>query len=123
MLTVQSSEKADAAKCAFCERPGHGVHKCRRFMEKSVAERIKFVQMNKLCFGCLKPGHRSENCEDRSVCEKCQKKHPSCLHEDRTKEAKRTLQSDQSKDKLKERKPELMQNKETTSEATSNRVI
>ncbi|XP_073667523.1 uncharacterized protein [Paramisgurnus dabryanus] len=123
VLTVQSSERADASKCAFCERSGHGIHKCRKFMEKNVAERIKFVQMSKLCFGCLKPGHRSKHCENRSACEKCQKKHPSCLHEDRIKEAKRTPQSDQSKDKLMERKPESMQMKETTSEATSNRVI
>lgn len=123
VLTVQSREKADAAKCTFCERPGHGIHKCRKFMEKTVAERVKFVQMNKLCFGCLKPGHHSKNCEDRSVCEKCQKQHPSCLHENRIKEAKRTPQSGQSKEKLKERNPELVQNKDTASEATSNRVI
>ncbi|XP_052445763.1 uncharacterized protein LOC127987458 [Carassius gibelio] len=123
VLTVQSRERVDAVKCTFCERLGHSIHKCRKFMEKNVAERVKFVQMNKLCFGCLNPGHHSKNCEDRSVCEKCQKKHPSCLHEDRIKEAKRTPQSGQSKEKLKERNPELVQNKDSVSEVTSNRVI
>lgn len=123
VLTVQSREKTDTAKCTFCERPGHGMHKCRKFMEKNVAERVKFVQIKKLCFGCFKPGHHSKNCYYRSVCEKCQKKHPSCLHEDHSKEVKRTPQSGQSKEKLKERNPELVQNKETSREATSNRVL
>lgn len=63
VLTVQSSKNINVAKCAFFEKSGHGIHKCRKFAEKNVTERIKFVQINKLCFGCLKPGHRSKNCE------------------------------------------------------------
>ncbi len=58
VLAVHSSDK-----------PGHAIHKCWRFTEKNVSERIKFVQMIKLCFGCLKPGHHSKNCDDRSVCD------------------------------------------------------
>ncbi len=78
---------------------GHAIHKCWRFTEKNVSERIKFVQMSKLCFGCLKLGHRSKNCEDRSICETCKKKHPTCLHEDRTKETKKFPKSEQTKEK------------------------
>ncbi len=76
-----------------------------------------------LCFGCLKPGHRSKNCEDRNVCETCKKKHPTCLHEDRTKETKKFPNSDQTKEKSQERNQRLTQNKETTGDATSNRVV
>lgn len=71
MLAVQCSDKTDAENCAFCEKPGHALHKCRSFKEKNKAERIKFVQINKLCFGYLKSGHRSKNCDDRSTCEIC----------------------------------------------------
>ncbi len=112
VLAVHSSDK-----------PGHAIHKCWRFTEKNVSERIKFVQMSKLCFGCLKPGHRSKNCDDRSVCETCKKKHPTCLHEDRTKETKKFPKSEQTNEKSQERNQRLTQNKETTGDATSNRVV
>lgn len=67
VLAVQPREKTDA-KCAFCDKPGHAIHKCQKFTGKNVAERIKFVQINKLHFGWLKPGHRSKDYEDISVC-------------------------------------------------------
>ncbi|KAG1925178.1 hypothetical protein F2P79_025715 [Pimephales promelas] len=43
------------------------------FMDKTISERIKFVQGMKLCFGCLKPGHRSKECESRKICDTVRK--------------------------------------------------
>lgn len=65
------------------------------------------MKANKLCFGCLKAGHHSKNCERRSVCETCKGKHPTCLHEDRPK---------------KER-TEFKETRETPVEATANGVV
>ncbi len=45
VLAVHSSEKTDA-KCAFCDKSGHAIHKCWRFTDTNVSERIKFVQMS-----------------------------------------------------------------------------
>lgn len=49
----------------------------------SVERLWKFVQSEKLCFVCLTAGHNSKVCTSRSVCEKCGKHHPTCLHQDR----------------------------------------
>ena len=131
VLASTSEEKIDA-KCVFCEKPNHGIHTCRKFMAKSVAERVKFVQTNRLCFGCLKSGHHSKNCETKSVCDTCKRKHPTCLHEDRTKDDGKKEQKDDkrkesekhSKDKERSKdKTESKQTEETASEATSLRVV
>ncbi|XP_065140047.1 uncharacterized protein [Paramisgurnus dabryanus] len=81
-FTTSSSEKTSII-CVFCKRYGHTLHKCRKIMERPVEERLKFVQAEKLCFGCLKTGHNSKVCPARSVCDKCEKCHPTCLHQDR----------------------------------------
>lgn len=128
MLVVSSEENQDSKGCVFCEKLNHGIHTCRRFMDKLVAERVKFVQMKRLCFGCLKPGHHSKNCERRSVCDACKRKHPTCLHEDRVKEDKRKEQRDDERKESgkhsKEReRTESKRTNDISKEATSNRVV
>ncbi len=81
-FTTSSSERT-SIMCVFCKRHGHTLHKCHKIMERPVEERLKFVQSEKLCFGCLKAGHNSKGCTSRSVCEKCERYHPTCLHQDR----------------------------------------
>ncbi|XP_051816280.1 uncharacterized protein LOC127537608 [Acanthochromis polyacanthus] len=128
VLASSSAETPEVKACVFCEKSNHGIHTCRRFMDKSIRERVKFVQMKKLCFGCLKSGHHSKNCEKRSVCDTCKKKHPTCLHEDRAKEdGKKEHWDGEQKEggkhvKLKER-TEVKQTDEMPSEATSHRVV
>lgn len=92
-------------------------------MEKPVEERVKFVQLEKLCFGCLKIGHNSKACTSRSVCDLCGKGHPTCLHQDHgkrdQKQAVRNKQerSNENKDKKQQSGPIEAQ------QATSNRVV
>ena len=122
-------QKGDAKVCMFCEKSNHGIQTCRKFMERSVTERVKYVQTNKLCFGCLKPGHHSKNCERRSVCNVCKGKHPTCLHEDRTK-ADGKYQVDRQRESgkhLKEKEgpkewTESKESSEISNMATSNQV-
>lgn len=132
VLASSSEENPDARGCVFCEKSNHSIHTCRRFMDKLIAERVRFVQTKKLCFGCLKPGHYSKNCERRSVCDTCKKKHPTCLHEGRAKEdGKKEHRDDARKEsgkhsKEKERSKERTESKqtdETSSEAISHRVV
>ncbi len=49
-LTTSTSEKP-VITCIFCRKTGHIVHKCNKLMDKSVSDKIKFVQAEKLCFG------------------------------------------------------------------------
>ncbi|XP_028261477.1 uncharacterized protein LOC114435739 [Parambassis ranga] len=127
VLTSNSEEASDTKSCIFCERSTHSLHTCRKFMERSVAERVKFVQNKKLCFGCLKAGHHSKNCAQRNICDVCKGKHPTCLHEDRTKEDKRETQRDNEKKESGKHSKDKERSKERTdikqAEATSNQVV
>ena len=69
--------------CTFCTKTGHQPDVCMKFLEQSTENRLSFVKENKLCFGCLKKGHISSECRRRLVCSTCNKKHPTCLHEER----------------------------------------
>ncbi|XP_065109942.1 uncharacterized protein [Paramisgurnus dabryanus] len=123
-FTTNSSEKTNPV-CVFCKRHGHFLHKCRKFMEKPVEERVKFVYSEKLCFGCLKIGHSSKHCISRSVCEKCGKHHPTCLHQDWGEKPRcegRQMQSTVSQGSA-ESKCEQPNDYLETSLAISNRVI
>lgn len=112
--TAQSS----IPSCVFCEIKGHVLAKCRKFVEKTVQDCVKFVQSEKLCFGCLKTGHHSRKCDIRHTCERCQKRHPTCLHDDKFKEHQRSAppkEDDNSRNKV--------DIKEIAATATTNRVI
>ncbi|XP_068707655.1 uncharacterized protein [Montipora foliosa] len=56
-----------------------------KFLEQSTENRLSFVKENNLCFGCLRKGHISSECRRRLVCSTCNKKHPTCLNEERDK--------------------------------------
>ncbi|KAL4004275.1 signal-regulatory protein delta [Sarotherodon galilaeus] len=115
VFTTNTTEK-NISTCMFCKKTGHVLHKCRRLTARPVADRVKFIQGEKLCFGCLSPGHQSKNCSNRMVCDTCSKRHPTCLHEDRSKQ-----QENDETSCSKERK--LQSPQDTIQETTSNRVV
>nr|XP_023667350.1 uncharacterized protein LOC111843758 [Paramormyrops kingsleyae] len=121
-LTTLSEEKT-ALTCMFCKKPKHTLQKCRSFLEKTVTDRVKFVQSERLCFGCLKPGHLSKGCDNRSVCERCNKRHPTCLHEERGKEAQNPLQDQKTANKERPNQNSHPLTQEGKITATTNRVI
>ena len=51
----------------------------RKVQKLSVRERAELIKVRKLCFNCLRPGHRSEDC-DGSKCKQCGRKHHTLLH-------------------------------------------
>ncbi|XP_055499365.1 uncharacterized protein LOC129701946 [Leucoraja erinacea] len=99
VLVTNSDEKAVATSCVFCEREGHSLHKCYKFMDETVSERVKFVQERKLCFGYLKSGHHSKECENRIICNTCERRHPTCLHNNCTKEGRMLTRPDEARDR------------------------
>lgn len=109
-LTTSSDENT-VLTCILCKKNWHSLHNCRKFMEQAVPDRIKYIQAQKLCFGCLETGHQSRSCHSRSVCEVCKKQHPTGLHEERT-----------NQERYKERLQPTQQEERTTA-AISNRVI
>nr|XP_054604914.1 uncharacterized protein LOC107372912 [Nothobranchius furzeri] len=123
-LNTSSNEKTFVT-CLFCKKPGHTLHKCRKMMEISVEERVKFVKAENLCFGCLKYGHNSKNCKSRSVCDRCQKPHPSCLHQDREKgdKEKRAKNKQQPTNHNQETEKVSEAQEQESQQVTSNRVL
>lgn len=81
--------QSSSSSCVFCTRTGNVLAKCIKFTEKTVQDRVKFVQAEKLCFGFLKTGHHSRRSDNQSTRERCQKRHPTCLHDDKFQEHKR----------------------------------
>ena len=117
--------------CLFCKKNGHTLQKCRNLRDKPISDRITFIQAEKLCFGCLKLGHHSKSCNSRSVCDVCSKRHPTCLHEERSKEQQTQPRTERNTSKEKPRPSQERNNESTQSTqhqgvftaATANRVL
>ena len=62
-----------------CCNGAHKLHLCPKFKQLSVPNRAEFVKMKKLCFNCLRAGHRQQECRG-STCKNCNLKHHTLLH-------------------------------------------
>ncbi|XP_017475229.1 PREDICTED: uncharacterized protein LOC108365650 [Rhagoletis zephyria] len=65
--------------CSMCKKGKHPLFSCKEFLQQSPSARFQFIQGQKYCHNCLKPGHGSKNCILRN-CLKCNKKHNTLLH-------------------------------------------
>jgi hypothetical protein len=81
-LASESVKPVNEKMCIFCKKTNHYVSTCHQFKNKTPAERKEFLLKGGICFGCLSHGHLSKNCPKKSLCEKCQKRHPTILHGD-----------------------------------------
>ncbi len=85
--------------CICCKKNNHTLNDCKFFAMRSVSDRSEFIKKSGLCFGCLKTDHRSKGCTNRLTCPVCNRKHSTCLHDDKkmkteaTKEKKSSLES------------------------------
>lgn len=82
-----SSEKDQ--NCQFCNSSDHRIYRCEKFASKSVDARLKWAQTQKLCLNCLRPNHMAKSCFLRN-CMKCNKKHNTLLHFEKTPDVKTT---------------------------------
>ncbi|XP_057716613.1 uncharacterized protein LOC130931672 [Corythoichthys intestinalis] len=72
--------------CFVCKNETHVITKCPTFAAKSIEDKRAFIHENRLCFGCLRKGHMTKDCKRRHTCSTCNRRHPTCLHEDRRQE-------------------------------------
>ena len=77
-LALPSKERRH---CIFCDRAGHTLAFCHEFAEKPREKKEGFIKDADLCFKCLEPGHIAAECEDPLICKRCQRQHPSILHD------------------------------------------
>ncbi|KAK3726566.1 hypothetical protein QZH41_001952, partial [Actinostola sp. cb2023] len=76
-------EDEHGQQCCLVCKSSHDIDICEEFLKKTVQERKEFAMINRLCFGCLKEGHRSKDCKERKTCKNCNRLHPSSLHAQR----------------------------------------
>ena len=77
-----ATKKGTVSLCLYCEKKGHNINQCYQFIGKTPKERYDFIMKNGLCHGCLKTGHMFKECKTKSTCDKCNGKHPTCVHGD-----------------------------------------
>lgn len=86
-----NEQETHAKQCHCCQRSNHGLDSCYFFKPKPLQEKEEFVRKLKLCFGCLKSGHRSKDCKSKLTCQICHKTHPTSLHRDNKKNNNQNL--------------------------------
>lgn len=76
--------------CLFCSNE-HMMETCPQLKRKMHKEKIGFLKEKGICFGCLKPGHMSKDCNRRLSCKVCNQTHPTVLHIGKVDKEKVTL--------------------------------
>ena len=80
--STSSSGKASSAPCLHCgEGTKHSITECRKFGSLNNQEKSQICKTKGLCFGCLNPGHMKRSCHQKLKCSKCNKCHPTILHD------------------------------------------
>ncbi|XP_070537534.1 uncharacterized protein [Ptychodera flava] len=81
--STSKPNKAQQKPCLHCQDNNHSFDSCEQLIAASQEDTVNFLRNQGVCFGCLKPGHRSRQCKQKAKCSKCQGKHPTVLHQDR----------------------------------------
>ena len=68
-------------KCSFCKE-SHVLEACKEYEALTLDKRNRFLVDNKICRGCLKPGHVLMFCKRRNKCKICKRWHPTILHDE-----------------------------------------
>lgn len=67
-------------KCLYCEGTNHAIYGCVKYKMAPIEDRLKFVELQKLCTVCLKL--HSEKCKFNFSCKICKAGHNTLLHKD-----------------------------------------
>lgn len=76
----QSSSSANNTSLGMCCSQVHTLEQCPQLEKKTHRNKINFMKEKGICFGCLRSGHGSKDCDKRLTCKVCSQNHPSMLH-------------------------------------------
>ena len=66
--------------CFCCDKPGHAIYKCFKFLSMTSKAKFEFISKTQLCCNCLKRNHSVETCRSNYTCKYCPgEKHHSLL--------------------------------------------
>lgn len=100
-MFVQTNKES----CPCCSN-SHTIYKCVDFKKLTVPERFDKVKRAGLCFNCLRPGHRTVECSSDQHCKTCSKHHHSFLHNERSDDPKKKVETAQPKNQVEAEKKE-----------------
>lgn len=102
--TVITSNKTNST-CKFCSNDTYKIFHCNKFLQLAEADRLNWVQQQKMCVNCFKTDHTAKTCTS-GCCKKCEKKHNTLLH--------------LGKQSQRQRRPALQTQESSTSKANPN---
>ena len=79
----QSLSTQSVQSCVLC-KASHDIRKCSALLKKSIQERKQVVRECRLCYNCLRLGHRILECKSKISCCDCGKRHHTLLHLERS---------------------------------------
>ena len=79
---MSSNDHNKQTNCIYCKMTNHRIHDCKKFTSQNHSDKIEYIKGQGRCYSCLEKGHLANNCQARSECKKCHRKHPTCLHQE-----------------------------------------
>ena len=67
--------------CILCNK-GHDLDTCTEYLKKTLEERKSFLKEKRRCFACYGSSHTSKGCLQKRTCTKCDRNHPTGMHDD-----------------------------------------
>lgn len=80
-----NTQRSQQRPCSCCAEM-HTLFSCERFKSLSLTARLALVRQARLCFNCLSPFHNADSCKSSYTCKRCNKKHNTLLHFEKTEE-------------------------------------
>ena len=79
---TEISSDLDLQKQCLIHKTGHSLNQCRAFKSKPLQVRKKFINDNKICYGCCESTkHVKRTCTNKIKCSECgSDRHPAALH-------------------------------------------
>ncbi|KAJ8959713.1 hypothetical protein NQ318_021907 [Aromia moschata] len=79
LVGSKESDNNGSKVCVSCKGQ-HTIYNCAEFLKLSAEEKYGKAKELKLCLNCLKCGHFVQKCRQKSLRNKCNRKHNSLLH-------------------------------------------
>ena len=70
-------EEPKVRECVYCEGKSHKSTECTKVT--SSAERRVMLKKKRLCYNCTSPAHRANECQSRSKCKHCDRRHHTSI--------------------------------------------
>ncbi|XP_058456467.1 uncharacterized protein LOC131433877 [Malaya genurostris] len=111
--------ETEGYSCHLCNKT-HPTFRCEEFRALTIDERLAKVKELRVCFNCLRKGHRLTECKSKKSCMICKSRHNTLLHPDDKANQNLTGSLSHPEVSLDRKAKEMQSSKETTATGSSN---